>query len=641
MLEDLPISKAPLTLLLALGVCASPLAGCSPLENENSAGSKPNVVLVCMDTVRRDHLGTYGHERDTSPFLDELARRSTLFRDASSAASWTKPSVPSFLTGKYPCQHGVYEGSASLKRGSVTDTLPDEALLIAEVFKEDGYRTGAFVHNAQLRYGNGFEQGFDLYRCENMDAEEIRWRGLDWLDAKEDEPFFLYLHFLDAHWPYPVPHSYATLYAEEEVIAPFQKSSWKLIRRELNDGNLEITEAQREGMKALYDGAIRYIDDQLALFHQALVLRGLDENTILCVVSDHGEEFGEHGLFGHGHELWQGLLEVPWILFVPGRPAKVIDVPVSLVDLFPTLLSAAGLTSPEEPEGVDRLSRPNANRPIFAEHKSEGRYIQSLREGHRKTNRHFEGPVRDLEEPPTFAVGERWEVEFKRDENGQMIATQFKPDDGDYDDPVELKGMVTNTSNDLFELSGIPVEVRSGTKKQLAEGARSTEIVDSQVVKVRGEMSDDAFVAERIKFYARGDSSPTEIRGPIEVVELKDGKGRIKIADWWVLFGPETNVKEEKRNQRKRLLRRGEIVAILEAGDSVLEEMGIAKSLEVYDLETDPGEHNASTSAAGTTQALMDMLGKTLTRGRFFSDSDRLLLTPQAIQELRNIGYAE
>jgi hypothetical protein len=82
-------------------------------------------------------------------------------------------------------------------------------------------------------------------------------------------------------------------------------------------------------------------------------------------------------------------------------------------------------------------------------------------------------------------------------------------------------------------------------------------------------------------------------------------------------------------------------VAILEAGDSVLEDLGIAKSVEVYDLETDPGEHAASASAAGTTQALMDMLGKTLTRGRFFSDSDRLLLTPQAIQELRDIGYAE
>src|SRR5262245_8276724 len=144
----------------ALAALLAALASCGEASQVHG---KRNVVLICMDTVRADHLGVYGYARPTTPELDRLAARALVFADASATAGWTKPSVPSFLTGTYPCQHGVYEGSAHGEAGDVTDVLPAECLTLAEAFHENGYATAAFVHNAQLREGSGFEQGFDTY----------------------------------------------------------------------------------------------------------------------------------------------------------------------------------------------------------------------------------------------------------------------------------------------------------------------------------------------------------------------------------------------------------------------------------------------------------------------------------------------
>ena len=152
----------PLLLPLLLAACGS--------ASEGEGTRRPDVIFVCMDTVRADHLGCYGHDRDSSPNLDALAERSIVFADASATACWTKPSVPSYLTGTYPLQHGVYRGSARDATGTRSDALPEAAWTIAEAFSGAGYQTGAFVRNAQLRHGLGFEQGFDVYLDEAGDA---------------------------------------------------------------------------------------------------------------------------------------------------------------------------------------------------------------------------------------------------------------------------------------------------------------------------------------------------------------------------------------------------------------------------------------------------------------------------------------
>ncbi|MFT5289977.1 MAG: choline-sulfatase, partial [Planctomycetota bacterium] len=258
---------------------------------ESKVEQRPrNVILICWDTVRADHLGPYGYSlRPTTPALDALATRSTVFTDASATAGWTKPSVPSILTGLMPAEHGVFEGSASFELGKTTDVLPESAVTLAEVFQGRGFRTAAFVKNAQLRPGNGFEQGFETYRDEVGDARDIRWAGLDWLDSLQPEDsFFLYLHALDAHWPYAIPDAAAKRFVELERVRMFQEKSFKEIVDRIQDGEREFSADERNDLLALYDGAISYLDQQLGFLIEGLALRGLEEDTVIVLVSDHG-----------------------------------------------------------------------------------------------------------------------------------------------------------------------------------------------------------------------------------------------------------------------------------------------------------------------------------------------------------------
>ena len=365
---------------LALGLGLTALAGgCGdppPLDH-------PNVVLVCIDTLRADHVGCYGYERDTTPWIDSLSAESLVFADACATSSWTRPSVPSFLTGTYPIEHGLYG-----LEGQVTHALSEQALTLAEVFRDHGWRTGAIVRNPQLALGNGFEQGFEVYRDQSGDAAEIGVRAREWLASLDgEEPYFLYLHYLDAHWPYPLPDEYATRFGGAQLEDLWGPDAG-LVRDAINDREQEAVAAELEQLLALYDGGIRYVDDQLAAVCAAIGERGDWDDTIVCIVSDHGEEFMEHGRIGHGHALHENLLRVPWILRIPGRRGRTVDEPVSLIDVFPTLLAAAGLDAPAT-DAVNRLADPHAERPVFAELKELRRYQHSLRRGSRKVVRRY------------------------------------------------------------------------------------------------------------------------------------------------------------------------------------------------------------------------------------------------------------
>ena len=393
-----PWSARRAALALAATLLAFP-SGCGKAPDTppfpDTARLEPlNVVLVCLDTVRADRLGCYGYGGNpTTPALDALAADATLFRDTSAAAGWTKPSVPSFFTGTFPCQHGVYEGSARGIAGATTDLLPAAAATLAERFRAAGYATAAVIHNAQLRRGGGFEQGFDTYEDDAGDARDVRARASRWLDGRDpDRPFFLYLHFLDAHWPYDVPDEAARRFTAGDVDF-FRGGDSRALRDAVNDGSVTLDSAQQETLSALYDGALRFLDDELGAFLADLRARGLYDATVISVVADHGEEFLEHGRIGHGHGVWQNLLAVPWILRVPGRAPGELSASVALVDLPPTLLAAAGLPPEGAGEGVDRLAHPDRPVLLLAENKAPDRYVQSLRVGTRKLVRTWTPPV--------------------------------------------------------------------------------------------------------------------------------------------------------------------------------------------------------------------------------------------------------
>ncbi len=624
----------PLALVLLL------LPACGSAGGEK----RPDVILICLDTVRADRLGCYGYRaNETTPRLDALANESTLFVDASASACWTKPSVPSFLTGTYPLEHGVYEGSAHDEGGERSDVLPEAATTLAEMFRDAGWSTAAFVRNAQLRRGLGFEQGFELYQDEAGDAREIRWRAQDWLDARAgNRPFFLYLHFLDAHWPWPVPEEYATRFAPAEAIAPFRGKGSRPLRDAVNAGERVLGQVEREAMGALYDGSLRYIDDQLSELFAWLERRGRWRDTVVCVIADHGEEFGEHGKLGHGHGLYEGLLRVPWILRVPGRPARRVEAPVSLIDLFPTLLSAAGLAPPGPVEGIDRLAQPDARRAVFAEHKEPDAYQQSLRSGTDKLVRRFTAAGGAGAQPgdPLPRIGRRYDVDLDPS-GGRLRALAVAAGEDDPADPPELKGTVQGLRGTSFSLCGVPVRLAADAVfygELQEEGAGAEELREGRLVKIVATPQDAFLEAKRVKLYA-GDAEPElELRGSLEAFEGDAAAGRLRIAGLWVVVDGSTRWTGVEGGNEDGLARETVLGWLQE---DALPDAAFRLERRLFDLSRGPGESEPRTDGpplAALDRAL-DELGERLARRRIWSEADQRLLDSKALDELRALGY--
>ncbi len=315
----------------------------------------PNVVFVTIDTLRADHLGCYGYERDTSPFLDSIAKDGTLFKDTSAPAAWTKPSTGTLLTGLYPSRHGALYHGSKLQ-------IPEGLQTLAEAFQDRGYVTAGFVSNPNIKQVFDFDRGFDLFfdspvkdtvtlacirgtlfgnvlmrllrhqfnwKYEN-DALDMNQHVMPWLANNAHQGFFLYVHYIDPHIPYSPPTKYRDEFARDHGLVVF------------NDRK------ERVGVDR-YDAEVRFADDGLKELVGALKAQGIWDETIFLVTSDHGEEFFEHGVLGHGYSLYQGVIHVPLVFHGPGIPkATAVTRPVQIVDLAATVLDLAdpaGVTS--------------------------------------------------------------------------------------------------------------------------------------------------------------------------------------------------------------------------------------------------------------------------------------------------------
>lgn len=620
---------------IRLSPLALVLAGCVRARE----APPPNVVFVCIDTARADHFGCYGYgARETSPRLDELAREGTLFLDASATAGWTKPSVPSFLTGTLPVRHGVYEGSARGAAGEVSHALPESATTLAEVFRDAGYDTAAFVRNAQLRPGLGFEQGFDVYQDEAGDAREIRWRAQDWVDARSGErPFFLYLHALDVHWPWPVPDAYAARWAPLEAVNAQRDRASGALRDAINDGTRVLSDAEREAMLALYDGSLRYVDDQLAELFAWLERRELWQDTIVCIVADHGEEFGEHGRVGHGHGLHEGLLRVPWILRVPARAPARVNAPVSLIDVFPTLLAAAGLRAPPTHDGVDRLAEPARARPVLAEHKEPRAYQQSARDGATKLVRRFRSEE-DASERPRPLPGRRYDLELERDASGRLVAREVKPGEDNVGDAPELKALVEALGAGRFELAGLAVALPEGAEfyGEVPEGAGAEVLRQGLLVKVELESAGGALRARRIKVYAADAKPEIELRADLTAFKGEPDGGSLVLAGIAVAVDGETDWEgvddPAGELERERML---EWIAAGSAGS------GFTLRRTTFDLASDPAELAGRVDEAWPQplDALLEALFVEQTNRRLWGAGDERGLDAAELEALRALGY--
>jgi arylsulfatase A-like enzyme len=399
------VPGALLGVLALVGVTI--LAGASVLRHVwkgNRAAGSPNVLIVVIDTLRPDRLGVYGYHRATSPNLDRLARESWVFTNGIAQASWTKPSMASIFTGLYVTQTSVRAGSwvVADREGSVwMDSLAPGLLTMTEVLAAAGYRTAAFGRNEHLLPTLGFSQGFETYVWWNAQrslfklpaglkrltrrsqsertkdpersSEWINERYLAWLGSHERDPHFAYLHYLDVHWPYRSPPPYSGMFSDAASPVDFNRREFMTsLTDALRTGELTTVDpGLLTAMSDAYDEGIRYVDDRLGEVLEALKQRGLYDNTLVIVTADHGEEFLEHGMLGHGESLYDEVIRVPLIVKFPCPGShcghRRIDSQVELVDIFPTLMQVADLEPGETLVGRSLLDPLAEGRNAYSE----------------------------------------------------------------------------------------------------------------------------------------------------------------------------------------------------------------------------------------------------------------------------------
>jgi len=331
-------------LYVTVTACLSVSAGYST-DSSLPAPEKPRaIILISIDTLRADHLSSYGYTAIETPHIDALAKGGTLFSDVGSQVPLTFPSHVSLFTSTYPFFNGIEDNGESLAPNVVT---------LAVLLKTHGYRTAAVVGGYVMDRSFGLNRGFDMYDSrfdqagnEESKTGEIKRLGADvvsiatrWLTTNSNSTFFLFVHFYDLHTPYNLPASYSARFG------------------------------------AGYNAELRYVDEQVGTFLDFLRQRGLFDNSLVVLLADHGEGLDEHGEDAHGYFVYQSTVRVPLIVHWPAGsesfPAKVAE-PVRLMDVAPTILEFAGIPAPPEFQGrsLMELLRPDGSkipRDIYSE----------------------------------------------------------------------------------------------------------------------------------------------------------------------------------------------------------------------------------------------------------------------------------
>ncbi len=381
-----------LTALLLVGaVLGDPDTTAPPASTAEDDQQYPNIILVMNDTHRADHVGAYGGPPDLTPHLDALARDGVVYTNAFAQSSWTRPSVATILTGRFPSSH-----TAVLK----TSVLPDEVTTLAEALQPGGYESIGIVTNYNLTPFFNFHQGFSEYHylapSQPLGAndaqgklffievlkkvlartrgkteapedyyvvgEEVTQAALEQIDGRDStRPFFMFLSYMDVHDPY--------------FRHPFD--GYGISHR----ANPNPAPEMAEEMKSLYAGEVKYWDRSFGALIDGLKSRGLYDETLIVVTSDHGEEFGEHGGFWHGTTLYDEQLRVIFIVKYPQSHGTEggarVDSWMRLVDVAPLILQTAGLDVPEEMQG--NPTPPSKPIPVFAEEDHQGNVLTSIR----------------------------------------------------------------------------------------------------------------------------------------------------------------------------------------------------------------------------------------------------------------------
>ncbi len=400
-----------------------------------------NIVLVSAEPVRADHLGLYGYHRNTSPALDALGTESVVFDGAFTVSGHTTEATFSTFTSLYPSQHDVNPVTPD------DNGFDTEMTLLAEALQDAGYRTASVNGGANVRAGLGFDRGFDRY--ESWQSGEERWDDItgDLLDGADDRPFFLYLQSFATHDPYFLYSAstdsgirieagpFVDLFTVNRTMREESMSAWGRINRRVHRSDtfqpedryrayreefliprMEESDEFRREMVAEYDGGIRYIDTALGSVMAELRAAGELDDTIVVVMAQHGEMFGERGRWTHS-SLFGPVVRVPLVIRAPGLEPGRVDGPVSTLDVAPTILDLAGVPASrfrEQAEGRSLLpvirGEADGRRFLFADHYSGQSTVTDTRTRTR-FYRHSDGGTR------LYDLGPNWTADHIEDPN--------------------------------------------------------------------------------------------------------------------------------------------------------------------------------------------------------------------------------
>jgi len=377
------------------------VSACRPEE----ATERPNVLFIVLDTTRADRLGVYGHDRPTTPFLDQWSKGALVFEDCQSVAGTTVPAHASMFTGLLPSTH---------LNDNLHPTLAEKHTTLAELLKKDGYQSFLFSANPFISAESGFGQGFELvqhpwsdeYRAKAVAIIRSKIDPADksselprkfrrgrvgewaikacgevaqdalvaWLDKRDKErPYFAFINYMEAHRPLLPPRSYRNKMMSAKQVAQSYRIdvSWDRMW-EYVFGLAEYSPRSREVISLTYDAAVAELDEHLRLLLTTLKDRGDLKNTVIVITADHGEHLGEHHFLDHQYSLYQPLLKVPMILWYPKsvQPGRNTD-PVSNIDVFPTILELVGIDAPVRPgDDATSLLHSKSRRVRPSEHSS-------------------------------------------------------------------------------------------------------------------------------------------------------------------------------------------------------------------------------------------------------------------------------
>jgi arylsulfatase A-like enzyme len=323
-------------------------AGNMPKAGEEAGHRIKHVILIVIDTMRSDGLSCYGNPNASTPQIDQFASDSILFKDAFAASPWTSPSMATILTGLSPSVHMTTDYKS---------ILPGTLETIGERMRNAGYLTHAIGSNPVLVRRN-FSQGFMGYNVfpksrdntplgkilelffpmqfvSKASTSDLTEMAVEWISENADNDFFLWLHYFDPHGPYEPPAEYL------EGYTPVAGVGRRFGAKEsIRGGFLKLSSEQRDGVRALYDAEVRYVDDNIGSFLAHLKKLEIYDDALIVLTGDHGEEFWEHDGYEHGHSLYNEQLKVPLIIKLPGGEGQkaIVDQRVSLESLTPTLL---------------------------------------------------------------------------------------------------------------------------------------------------------------------------------------------------------------------------------------------------------------------------------------------------------------